>query len=247
MGNSSLQQHLTRLYSELNLPCFSGFYSSLKLSTDVFLFGGLNKRILNMSHVFYILVKCKLLWCRSIKYAVPSGIGCILLTIAVDSIFWRRLVWPEGEVFWFNTVKNQSHNWGVCLKFRKNLEKIFSAWTNFSCNGLMFQTLPFLWYFYSALPRALGTCALLIPLGFLWNRRVRVLVIPAILFVFLFSFLPHKELRLVTYYRWKLSKCAGFLYWSCVSFFELQIYILRDTIAECSRGCRGGCFVAESG
>ena len=48
--------------------------------------------------------------------------------MVVDSFFWQRWLWPEGEVLFFNTVENKSAEWGVS---------------------------PWWWYFAVAIPKTL--------------------------------------------------------------------------------------------
>ncbi|KAL7646866.1 UNVERIFIED_CONTAM: hypothetical protein RMT77_002123 [Armadillidium vulgare] len=109
---------------------------------------------------------------KFLTYAIPVGILCLGTTMVVDSFFWNRLIWPEGEVFWFNTYKNQSHQWGVY---------------------------PLLWYWYSCLPRALGLSLFFVIIGIAIDPRIKAFISPGLLFVSLYSFLPHKELRFIIY------------------------------------------------
>uniref|UniRef100_A0A2P2JMF5 Mannosyltransferase n=1 Tax=Rhizophora mucronata TaxID=61149 RepID=A0A2P2JMF5_RHIMU len=74
-----------------------------------------------------LLTRSISLW-DTIKYCIGIAVLSIGLTIVVDSIMWKKLVWPEFVVFWFNSVMNRSSEWG---------------------------TSTFHWYFTSALPRSL--------------------------------------------------------------------------------------------
>ncbi|KAK4267923.1 hypothetical protein QN277_024642 [Acacia crassicarpa] len=109
------------------------------------------------------------LW-GALKCCIGMVFFSIGLTMLIDSIFWKRLLWPEFEVFWFNSVLNRSSEWG---------------------------TYAFHWYFSSALPRSLLAAYPLSLLSLFLDRRVRSFIFPVLSFILIYSKLPHKELRFI--------------------------------------------------
>ncbi|KAJ3686769.1 hypothetical protein LUZ61_015933 [Rhynchospora tenuis] len=116
-----------------------------------------------------LLSKSISLW-EAIKCGLSTALLSIGCTVCFDSILWQRTLWPEFEVFWFNSVQNRSSEWG---------------------------TYPFHWYFTSALPRAMLVAYPLCIIGVLLDRRIRRYIVPVFFFVLLYSKLPHKELRFI--------------------------------------------------
>ncbi|KAF0971619.1 hypothetical protein FDP41_009842 [Naegleria fowleri] len=171
-----------------------GFWTRNHVKSMFFLLGF--TAVVFRSDVFVLIVPLAFL-CLStqqihlfsgIWVGVTSIVSGVIYSILVDSYFWRRFIWPEGEVFLYNTVENKSIHWGA---------------------------LPFHWYFTSALPRSLLCALTFIPfsLGGLKRSRsesndttkisklvlIGTMFCGALLFVILYSFLPHKELRFIFY------------------------------------------------
>ncbi|VDM96983.1 unnamed protein product [Thelazia callipaeda] len=111
-------------------------------------------------------------WNGAVVYCCFVAFLALGISIPIDSYLWRRWLWPEGEVWWFNVILNRSKEYGV---------------------------LPFSWYFYSAIPRALSVSCVFVPIGLISDRRLAPIVTPVLLYVLLYSFLPHKELRFIIY------------------------------------------------
>ncbi|KAF2074382.1 hypothetical protein CYY_004316 [Polysphondylium violaceum] len=123
--------------------------------------------------VLTVLIQRQLKFADFVGVGILSAVFAVGVSVTVDSYFWKQWLYPEGEVFLFNTVENKSSEWG---------------------------TSPFHWYFSSALPRSLVACLFFIPLG-LYYERARLLpyLTPILAFVGLYSLLPHKELRFIFY------------------------------------------------
>lgn len=121
------------------------------------------------------LAKRRITLVSLITNGLAATLCSLALTVTIDSQFWQYVLWPEGSVLWFNTILNKSHEWG---------------------------TQPFLWYFYSAIPRAMLSSVFLMPLGLISSRGLKAdtfLLLPSVGFVLVYSFLPHKELRFIIY------------------------------------------------
>ena len=139
----------------------------------------------------------------ALKVGILTGMASLLITTPLDSILWQRPIWPEGEVFYFNTILGKSKEWGLS---------------------------PWHWYFTAALPKAMLLTIFLVPLSMFrimenlvaierkWrqprnnntakkNDRDREAnwvdkqwmrcISPIFGFVVLYSFLGHKEMRFV--------------------------------------------------
>jgi alpha-1,6-mannosyltransferase len=124
-------------------------------------------------------------------YGLISSIVFIALTLTVDTYFWREYfdqrlrkspdetfyMWPELYVLHYNTVLNKSHEWG---------------------------TSPWYWYFLIAMPKSVTCSLLFIGIGLVYQKKnwlvdwnIVEAISPAIIFVGLYSILPHKELRFI--------------------------------------------------
>ncbi|KAI9315695.1 hypothetical protein BX666DRAFT_1860740 [Dichotomocladium elegans] len=111
-----------------------------------------------------------------LKTWLLHGVACAILSLAlsvpIDSFFWQRCLWPEGEVFYFNVILNKSSEWG---------------------------TMPFYAYYVNFLPRLLLIAYPLALISYVTNGRVRRMLLPNLLYINLFSILPHKEWRFIMY------------------------------------------------
>lgn len=144
----------------------------------------------------YWLISRQLTIEKAFRVGCITGILSLLLTVPLDSLMWQRCVWPEGEVFYFNTILGKSSDWG---------------------------TSPWHWYATSALPKSMLLTLLLVPMSVLripefivaWERRYRQSALtksakialmdwewlpyltPVVGFIALYSNLGHKEMRFI--------------------------------------------------
>ena len=142
---------------------------------------------------------------KAVLFGAKCVVGCLALTVAVDTAAWAPVdsvsenndlvsennqhwpgatgfFWPEGTVFWFNTYENRSGEWGVS---------------------------PWYWYVLNALPRALLGAFPFAFIGAWCDARVKPIFWIPVVFVTLYSVLPHKELRFVFSALPMFNACAA--------------------------------------
>ncbi|KAF2556438.1 hypothetical protein F2Q68_00012671 [Brassica cretica] len=68
----------------------------------------------------FLLTRSISFW-KALKYCVGTAVVAVGLTISVDSIMWKKFVWPEFEVFWFNSILNRSSDWGLGTVFDRRV------------------------------------------------------------------------------------------------------------------------------
>ncbi|KAH0607505.1 uncharacterized protein H6S33_002539 [Morchella sextelata] len=139
-----------------------------------------------------------------IPAGIAGGLVGLAITLTVDSYFWQShnpevrhfttpfltektgLIWPELSGFLYNAIENKSSEWGV------------SVWH---------------YYFSSSLPKLLlNPSVLLVSLPFCLcgsPTAAKELLIPALGYVAVYSYLPHKEWRFVVYIIPALTLCGA--------------------------------------
>jgi alpha-1,6-mannosyltransferase len=117
------------------------------------------------------------------KEILPAGVlGAavgLLATVPIDSFFWQRFpLWPEFVGFYYNTVLGKSSEWGVS---------------------------PFHYYFTNSLPKLLmNPMAIIVCIPWALQSKAigptsRDILLPHLVFILVYSLLPHKEWRFIIY------------------------------------------------
>ncbi|GJQ13372.1 hypothetical protein GpartN1_g5163.t1 [Galdieria partita] len=140
--------------------------------------------VLLLAVTFLIVLGHRSLWKKVIRLGLYGAMVGTLLSLSVDSIFWKRICFPEFEAFYFNAIRGLSKHWGV---------------------------FPFYWYFTHAIPKLLMGALGGLFIGCLSDRRTWSLYIISFGYVVLYSFLGHKEVRFIFYVvpLWNICSAVG--------------------------------------
>ncbi|OAF70066.1 hypothetical protein A3Q56_02175 [Intoshia linei] len=97
----------------------------------------------------------------------------IVVSFYIDSIYWNKSTIPEINAFIFNIIKNENVKWG---------------------------TMPFFWYFNTAMPKMMGAYIFIFVYQCLTHKRQFLYtMLPSLVYIFIYSFVAHKENRFIVY------------------------------------------------
>lgn len=147
--------------------------------------------------VVQLLLQKETLFFRTIRVGIITGLVSLVVTVAVDSIFWDKVVWPEGVVLFFNTVQNKSGEWGIMpwhWYFSNALLRSLTFSIIFMIVGLMGITNP---CYSTKKPVSISFSSYIANFFHYPDKTIVYYTAPALLFIGLYSILPHKELRFI--------------------------------------------------
>lgn len=140
------------------------------------------------TQLLYSLLQSSITPRTIITTGLQSAFVALVLSVPIDSYFWRRITWPELAGFYFNAIQGNSSDWG---------------------------TTPYGYYFLNLLPKLLLNPLIptaLIPASFFFpstTYAAKNLVIPSTAYVAIYSLLPHKESRFIIYVVPPLTAAAA--------------------------------------
>jgi len=148
----------------------------------------------------------------SIITAISAAVTAFIISIPLDSLLWQRWIWPEGHVLLFNTVENKSSEWGIMpwhWYFSRALPRMLLATAILVPLSLLRITEYFCtWYQAIVLGRQHTKHGVHLRSTSIVYKSTTTVAYPpfvdstflpflgaALLYIILYSFLPHKEVR----------------------------------------------------
>ena len=161
--------------------------------------------------VCQMLLSGEILFLKTFLIGFVAAIATLVLTVGVDSFLWGRWLWPEGVVLFFNTVQNKSSEWGVYpwhWYFTSAIPRSLNVSLLLVIVGLMGLKISSGGANCSGTKGGEGEKREARDNSLIQYLREHIefdqdtiilwyYVAPALVFVCLYSFLPHKELRFV--------------------------------------------------